>query len=105
MGSPTPNLCMSTIPSLRSSRAPQDQIRAYQDQQGWSTPWYSCETAFSEDMDTLPNGNDMSAINVFIREGEEISRTWWDGGMDSVSNGMDWQRGLLNLTPRGAEGE
>ncbi len=86
------------------SRAPLEKLQAWKDQHGWTMPWYSGETRFSEDMGALPGGNDMPAINVFVKDDAgKVYRTYDIGGdtleMTMGQNAPD----LLNLTPRGAD--
>jgi predicted dithiol-disulfide oxidoreductase (DUF899 family) len=84
------------------SRAPVEKLQAWKDQHGWTMPWYSGETRFSEDMGALPGGQDMPAINIFVRDDAgKIYRAYVAGGA-SLETTMG-QKALLDLTPRGAD--
>lgn len=84
------------------SRAPVEKLQAWKDQHGWTMPWFSGETRFSEDMGALPGGNDMPAINVFVKDDAgKIYRAYVSSGA-SMETTMG-QKSLLDLTPRGAD--
>lgn len=80
------------------SRAPVEKIEAYRKRMGWVAPWYSCETAFSEDMGALSEGSDFPAINVFLRDDDgKVYRTYYSNG--SAIEATIGQAGLMNMTP------
>jgi predicted dithiol-disulfide oxidoreductase (DUF899 family) len=84
------------------SRAPVEKLQAWKDQHGWSIPWFSGETRFSADMGALPGGDDMPAINVFVKDDTgTIYRSYVSSGA-SMETTMG-QKALLDLTPRGAD--
>ena len=83
------------------SRAPVEKLQAWRDQHGWTMPWFSGETRFSEDMGALPGGEDMPTINVFVRDDAgKVYRAYVSSG-PSMETTMG-QKALLDLTPRGA---
>lgn len=84
------------------SRAPVEKIQAWKAEHGWTMPWYSGETRFSEAMGALPGGNDMPSINVFVKDDAgRVYRTYESGG-GSLQMTMG-QKALLDFTPRGAD--
>jgi predicted dithiol-disulfide oxidoreductase (DUF899 family) len=84
------------------SRAPVAKLQAWKAKHGWTMPWYSGETRFSEDMGALPGGNDMPTINVFVKDDEgKVYRAYESSG-PSLETTMG-QKALLELTPRGAD--
>lgn len=83
-----------------ASPAPQPNLRAYAQRMGWiSLPWYTIRTpSFTEDF----GATDWFALNVFLRDGDDIYRTYY------LQNGpMVRQIGsvasLLDLTPYGGQ--
>lgn len=83
-----------------ASPAPQASLHAYAQRMGWSDlPWYTVKTnSFTEDF----GATDWFALNVFLRNGEDIYRTYY------LQNGpMVRQIGsvasLLDLTPYGGQ--
>ncbi len=83
-----------------ASPAPQANLRAYARRMGWTgLPWYTIATpSFTEDF----GATDWFALNVFLRDGENIYRTYY------LQNGpMVRQIGsvasLLDLTPYGGQ--
>lgn len=85
------------------SRAPLEKLQAWKEQHGWTMPWYSGETRFSEDMGALPGGKDMPAANVFVKDPTgRILRSYVSYG-DSLEMTMgQTAQDLLNLTPMGS---
>lgn len=84
------------------ARAPVGKLQAWKEQHGWTMPWYSCDTRFSEEMGALPGGEDMPTINVFVRdEAGKVYRAY-DAGGAAIEMTMG-QKALLDLTPRGAD--
>lgn len=81
------------------SRAPIEKLSAWKADHGWDIPWYSGETRFSEAMGAMPDGKDLPAVNVFVRDGDTVYRTYSSDrfGPDVI----EWQRSLLSLTPKG----
>ncbi len=84
------------------SRAPVEKLQAWKARHGWTMPWFSGETKFSEDMGALPGGSDMPTINVFVKDAAgKVYRTYETGGA-ALETTMG-QKALLDLTPRGAD--
>lgn len=65
---------------------------------GWSVPWYTLiGDEFSRDFDV----EEMFGLNVFIRDGDEVFRTYFVTGRGAEAIGPTWT--LLDLTPLGRQ--
>jgi predicted dithiol-disulfide oxidoreductase (DUF899 family) len=80
-----------------TSPAPQSQIRPYRGRMGWTVPWYSATTEFT---DACGAGHGFG-VSVFLREGEQVYRTYFttDRGGDNLNTTLRW----LDLTPFGRQ--
>ena len=80
------------------SNMPRAQIEAYKDQMSWTVPFVSSRgTSFSDDCGA--NGGFM--LSVFLREGEDIYRTY-----STTARGVDrilFSHNILDLTPYGRQ--
>ena len=92
------------------SRAPIGKIEPYRKRMGWTIPWYSSfESDFNVDFGFSPEEPDPNAyqdgesfgLSAFIREGDEIFRTYetTDRGVEAL--GTVWT--LLDVTPLGRQ--
>ena len=86
------------------SRAPVAELHAYRERMGWQVPWYSSgDSGFAEEVNLSPYGADSFGLNVFLRLGEEVYRTYFTHG-----RGVEHLRALftwLDLTPYGRRQE
>jgi predicted dithiol-disulfide oxidoreductase (DUF899 family) len=83
-----------------TSPAPQSQLRPYRERMGWSVPWFTASTEFTEDC----GAGRGFGISVFLREsasGGRVFRTYFttDRGADLVNTTLRW----LDLTPLGRQ--
>ncbi|OZB91068.1 DUF899 domain-containing protein [Paenibacillus sp. XY044] len=80
------------------SPAPLLQIQPFKDRMGWNVPWFSSNgNEFNNDM----GAGDGFGLSVFLREGDEVFRTYF-----TASRGVDRIRAdfnLLDLTPFGRQ--
>jgi predicted dithiol-disulfide oxidoreductase (DUF899 family) len=77
-----------------------DEAKAYRDRFGWTMPWYSsADSPFGADMGAGPGGG--FGINVFIRDGDRVFRTYHTNGRGSEPFVNSWA--LLDLTPYGRQ--
>ena len=84
------------------SLAPIERIEAYRERMGWQIPWYSSAgTDFNRDFGVTTDGNERFGLSVFIREGDEIFRTYFTGGRGVETLGTVWT--FLDLTPLGRQ--
>ena len=83
------------------SRAPYDKLAEHAMKSGIETPWYSCATAFSEEMEAVNDRfDDIPGITTFFRDGIAIYRTYRpeSSGEPPVTGDL-----LLHLTPYGMQ--
>ena len=72
------------------SRAPQEDIARYRERMGWEVPWYTLTDDFDADFGV----DEWHGTNAFIRDGDEIFRTYFvdsrgDEGLGSVWSYLD----------------
>lgn len=83
-----------------ASPASQAKIQDYQKRMGWTVPWY---TITSEDFTTDFGVDEWFGINVFLRDGDDVFRTYFLEGPAVESIGNVWS--LLDLLPYGRQQE
>ncbi len=79
------------------SRAPIEEIEVFRKRMGWSYPWYSTLDDFNADMGVTSG----FGLNVFLRDGEEVFRTYFTTARGVETLGTTWT--LLDLTPLGRQ--
>ena len=80
------------------SAAPQERIETYRDRMGWSVPWYTLVgDDFSRDFDVAEH----FGLNVFVRDDEEVYRTYFVNGRGVETIGPAFT--FLDLTPLGRQ--
>jgi predicted dithiol-disulfide oxidoreductase (DUF899 family) len=80
------------------SRTSVAKIERYRERMGWSIPWYSVAGSdFNEDLGV----GSAFGLNVFIREGARVFRTYFTSGRGVEALGSNWT--LLDLTPLGRQ--
>jgi len=82
------------------SPAPQDKLQAYARRMGWDVPWY---TILSDDFSKDFGVDEWFGINVFLRDGEDVYRTYFLDGPAVEGVGSVWT--LLDLTPYGRQSD
>ena len=85
-----------------ASPAPQSNLRAYAERMGWTDlPWYTIKSgSFTEDF----GAREWFALNVFLRDGDEIYRTYFLQNGTIVSH-IGSVNSLVALTPYGGQVE
>lgn len=92
------------------SRAPIEKLEAYRKRMGWELPWYSSfGTDFSPDFGLGPEEPEEGAyqdgetfgLSAFIREGDEVYRTYFTNGRGTETIGTVWT--FLDLTALGRQ--
>jgi predicted dithiol-disulfide oxidoreductase (DUF899 family) len=92
------------------SRAPLDRLEAYRRRMGWEIPWYSsADSDFNVDLGFSPQrpqpdrhqDGEMFGLSVFLRDGDDVYRTYFTGGRGVEALGSVWT--LLDLTPLGRQ--
>jgi predicted dithiol-disulfide oxidoreductase (DUF899 family) len=80
------------------SRAPLEKIERYRERMGWTVPWYSLAgNDFNDDCGV----GDGFGLSVFLREGDEVFRTYFTSGRGVEALGSNWT--FLDLTPLGRQ--
>lgn len=83
-----------------ASPAPQANLRRYAERMGWTVPWYTITTErFSEDFGVV----EWFGVNVFLRDGDDVYRTYFLDGPAVEAIGNTWS--FLDLTPYGRQSE
>jgi predicted dithiol-disulfide oxidoreductase (DUF899 family) len=84
------------------SRAPLENLLAYKKRMSWTAPWVSsANNTFNVDFDLTTDKGENHAISVFVRDGDEIYRTYFTSARGTETVGTIW--GLLDLTPFGRQ--
>ena len=80
------------------SRGPLAEITPFRERMGWTIPWFSSlGTTFNDDM----GAGDGFALNVFLRDGDTVYRTYFTAGRGVERLGSGWT--FLDLTPLGRQ--
>jgi predicted dithiol-disulfide oxidoreductase (DUF899 family) len=84
------------------SLAPREYIERYKRRMGWTVPWYSSAGSdFNVDFGrTTPEG-EMFGLSVFLRDGEDVYRTYFTVNRGVEMLGTPWA--LLDVTPYGRQ--
>jgi predicted dithiol-disulfide oxidoreductase (DUF899 family) len=92
------HLAARDVTFVFASTAPQDRIAAYKKRMGWSMPWVTLpDNRFSKDFDV----EEMFGINVFVREGDRVFRSYFMNGRGVEVIGPIFT--FLDLTPLGRQ--
>jgi len=92
------------------SRAPIAKLEAYRRRMGWTIPWYSSfESDFNLDFGVGPEtpqegvhqDGESFGLSVFLRDGEDVYRTYFTTGRGIEALGSVWT--FLDLTPLGRQ--
>jgi predicted dithiol-disulfide oxidoreductase (DUF899 family) len=92
------------------SRAPIEKLEAYRKRMGWTIPWYSSfESDFNVDFGVGPEtpqegvyqDGESFGLSVFLRDGEDIYRTYFTTARGAEALGSVWT--FLDLTPLGRQ--
>lgn len=79
------------------SPAPQANIEQLKKRMGWTIPWFTTSDDFSEDFGV----DEWAGLNVFLRDGDQVFRSYFVNGEEQVALGSIWA--LLDLTPFGGQ--
>jgi len=84
------------------SRAPLAQIEAYRERMGWTIPWFSSsDSDFNVDFAVTTDRGETFGLSVFLRDGDEVYRTYVTSGRGVEALGSIWT--FLDLTPLGRQ--
>lgn len=84
------------------SRAPLAKLAAYKKRMGWTVPWFSsfgCN--FNVDFGATVGEDEKSAVSVFLRDGNDVYRTYSTSGRGDEMLGTVWS--YLDLVPFGRQ--
>jgi predicted dithiol-disulfide oxidoreductase (DUF899 family) len=84
------------------SRAPQSKLQPFRERMGWTIPWYSSfGTDFNVDFDATREGEERSGASIFLREGDNVYRTYFTVDRGDEQFMSTWK--LLDLLPFGRQ--
>jgi predicted dithiol-disulfide oxidoreductase (DUF899 family) len=84
------------------SRAPVEKIEAYKRRMGWTVPWFSSAGSdFNKDFGVTTDEGETFGLSVFLRDSEEVFRTYFTSGRGVEALGSNWT--FLDLTPLGRQ--
>jgi predicted dithiol-disulfide oxidoreductase (DUF899 family) len=84
------------------SRAPVAQIEAYRERMGWTIPWFSSsDSDFNVDFGVTTDRGETFGLSVFLRDGDDVYRTYFTSGRGVEALGSIWT--FLDLTPLGRQ--
>jgi predicted dithiol-disulfide oxidoreductase (DUF899 family) len=84
------------------SRAPLANIRRYQKRMGWTVPWASSAGSdFNVDFGLTTDDGETFGLSVFLRDGDNVFRTYLTSGRGVEALGSTWT--FLDLTPLGRQ--
>ncbi len=86
------------------SRAPLEKLQQYRARMGWNypIPWYSSYGSdFNYDFGATTNQGERHGASVFLRDGDDIYRTYYTGARGVEYLGSHWS--YLDLTPYGRQ--
>jgi predicted dithiol-disulfide oxidoreductase (DUF899 family) len=82
------------------SRAPQPEIRSWRARMGWEMiPWYTITDDFDKDFGV----GEWHGTNAFIREGDQVFRTYFVDSRGDEAMGTTWA--YLDITALGRQEE
>jgi predicted dithiol-disulfide oxidoreductase (DUF899 family) len=86
------------------SIAPLANIERYRKRMGWTVPWFSSASGdFNRDFGVTTDAGETFGLSVFLREGDNVYRTYFTTGRGVEALGSVWT--FLDLTPLGRQEE
>jgi predicted dithiol-disulfide oxidoreductase (DUF899 family) len=84
------------------SRAPLANVEQYRKRMGWTIPWFSSEGSdFNVDFGVTTDQGETFGLSVFLRDGDDVYRTYFTSGRGVEALGSVWT--FLDLTPLGRQ--
>lgn len=84
------------------SRAPLANIERFRKRMGWNLPWYSSDGSdYNRDMGAANDAGEAPGLSVFLRNGNDVFRTYFVSARGLEAVGSVWT--LLDLTPYGRQ--
>jgi predicted dithiol-disulfide oxidoreductase (DUF899 family) len=81
------------------SRAPQENIERWKERMGWTMPWYTLTDDFDADFGVA----EWHGTNAFVREGDDVFRTYFVDSRGDEAMGSTWA--YLDVTALGRQEE
>ena len=81
------------------SRAPQENIAAWKERMGWDIPWFTITDDFDADFGVA----EWHGTNAFLREGDQVFRTYFIDSRGDEAMGSTWA--YLDMTALGRQEE
>ncbi len=78
------------------------KLQGYRQRMGWNLPWYSSMgTTFNADMGATVDGEENHMVSVFLRDGDDVYRTYFTEarGVEHLGSHLTY----LDLTPYGRQ--
>jgi len=85
------------ITLVYASRAPQADIARYRERMGWKVPWYTITDDFDKDFGV----DEWHGTNVFLRDGDDVYRTYFLNNRGDEALGSTWS--YLDVAPLGRQ--
>ena len=86
------------------SIGPLSSIERYRTRMGWTVPWFSSAgTHFNKDFGVTTDEGEMFGLSVFLRDDDDVYRTYFTSGRGVEALGSVWT--FLDLTPLGRQEE
>ena len=85
------------ITYARASRAPQPDIQRLRARMGWQGPWYTITDDFDADFGV----DEWHGTNVFLRDGDQVFRTYFVNNRGDEALGSTWS--YMDLAPFGRQ--
>jgi predicted dithiol-disulfide oxidoreductase (DUF899 family) len=84
------------------SRAPLERLEAFKQRMSWDVPWYSSAGSdFNFDFGVSTEEDETFGLSVFLRDGDDVYRTYFTAGRGVEHLGSVWT--FLDLTPFGRQ--
>jgi predicted dithiol-disulfide oxidoreductase (DUF899 family) len=84
------------------SRAPLAAIEPFRERMGWTVPWFSSAGSdFNVDFGVSTPEGETFGLSVFLRDGDDVFRTYFTAGRGVEALGSVWS--FLDLTPLGRQ--
>jgi predicted dithiol-disulfide oxidoreductase (DUF899 family) len=85
-----------------ASRAPLPNLERFKERMGWTIPWYSsAQSDFNVDFGVTIDRGETFGLNVFLRDGDDVYRTYFTNRRGIEALGSVWT--FLDLTPLGRQ--
>ena len=88
---------LGRVDGLLDRRGEQEHLQRYRENMGWQFPWYTLRDDFDADHDV----GQWHGTNVFLRDGDDVYRTYFIDARGDEALGSTWS--FLDITPYGRQ--